>query len=100
MRSLLLTLSLLFCFLLGGCGAGAVYHDTVAAFSSERMAVTPYDQNTLWNLRQARDYVAQGRYEIAKEHYLMALASSNDAATHTVISHELRATDMMIQTQR
>lgn len=93
-------LPVLFSLLLGGCGAGSVYHDTVAAFSSDRVAVAPYDENALWNLKQGREYAAQGRYELAKEHYLIALASSNDAATHTVISHELRSVDMAIQTQR
>ncbi len=77
-----------------GCGTVKSY------VSDEKVAVVPYDTNCLWNLKLGRDYVSQGRYELAKEHYLMALASSDDAETRTLVSHELRAVDLMIKTQR
>lgn len=64
------------------------------------MAVVPYDANCLLHLKLGREYVAQGRYELAREHYLMALASSNDSETRELASHELRSVDMMIKTQR
>lgn len=69
-------------------------------FSSERTVVVEHDPNSLWNLKLGRDYVAQGRYELAKEHYLMALASSSDAQTRDLVTHELHAVDLMIKTQR
>ena len=69
-------------------------------FSDERTVVVDHDPNSLWNLKVGRDYVAQGRYELAKEHYLMALASSNDHELRNVITQELAAVDLMIQTQR
>ncbi len=84
---------MLCCLALSGCGLSA-------HFSDERMAVAPYDANSLWNLKLGRDYVAQGRYELAKEHYLMALASSSDAETRTLVAHELQSVDLMIKTQR
>lgn len=79
--------------LLAGCGV-------TKHFSGERAVVTPYDTNCLWNLQQGRDYAAQGRYELAKEHLVMALAASNDPETRRIIAHELQSTDMMIQSQR
>lgn len=77
---------------LGGC-SWASY------FSSDRTAVVQHDQNSLWNMQLGREYAASGRYELAKEHYLMALASST-TETRPVILHELQAVDMMIQAQR
>ena len=68
-------------------------------FSSDRTVVVQHDQNSLWNMQLGREYAAAGRYELAKEHYLMALASSTQE-TRPVILHELQAVDMMIQAQR
>jgi hypothetical protein len=83
---------------LAGCGTAiSSVHSTV---TGEKMAVVPYDPNCLWNLKMGRDYAAQGRYELAKEHYLMALAASNDPETRELASHELQSVDMMIKTQR
>lgn len=69
-------------------------------FSSDRSAVVQYDQSYLWNLQIGREYAAAGRYELAKEHYLMALAVSNDADTRDLVTHELHAVDLMIKAQR
>jgi hypothetical protein len=83
------------CLLLltGGCGI-------TSYVSNERVVVTPQDPNCLWQLQQARQYVAQGRYELAKEHYLMALAACKDGESNETVAQELKATDLMIQTQR
>ena len=90
-RILLITLPCL--LLAGGCGM-------TSYLSNDAVAVAPYDPNCLWNLKVGRDYVAQGRYELAKEHYLMALAASNDAETRQLVTHELESVDLMIKTQR
>lgn len=83
------------CLLLlaGGCGL-------TSYVSNERMAVTPHDPNCLMHLKKGRDYVAQGRYELAKEHYLMAVAACREGESREVATQELKAVDMMIQTQR
>lgn len=81
-----LAVSLLAVTLLGACGKEA--------------SVAPYDPASLWNMQQARNYTAQGRYELAKEHYLLALAASKESGTRRIISHELQSVDKMIQTQR
>lgn len=67
---------------------------------STRAVVADYDANCLWNLQVGRDYMAQGRYELAREHLLMALAASNNDDTRNVIAHDLKTVDLMIQTQR
>ena len=90
MKKIFLLSVCLVSFAMGGC----------SVFSSEKMVVTPYDSNTLWNLKVGRDYVAQGRYELAKEHYLIALASCNNEESRSVVTHELEAVDLMIKSQR
>jgi hypothetical protein len=91
---------LLLCLLLilpfAGCSPGAV----LSRFSNERVVVVPHDPNSLRNMKLGREYASAGRYELAKEHYLMALAASSDAETQRIVSHELRAVDLMIQAQR
>lgn len=87
---------LLAALLLAGCGNTLVK----SAFSDERMVVTPQDPNSLWNLQMGREYVAAGRYELAREHYLMALAASADTETRAVVAHELESVDLMIKTMR
>ncbi|MDR0339311.1 MAG: hypothetical protein LBH65_03425, partial [Desulfovibrio sp.] len=68
--------------------------------SSERGAVEPYNANCLWNLQMGKNYMAKGRYELAREHLLLALAASDNVETRNVIAHELNSVDLMIQTQR
>lgn len=89
----LLLLCLLSALALPGCGIQK-------QFSSERTAVAQYDANCLWALQQARDYAAQGRYELAKEQYLMALAACDTPDVRQIVTHELRSVDMMIKAQR
>ncbi len=79
-----------------GCSRSSLY----SAVTGEQIAVIPYDPNCLSHWQQGREYVAQGRYELAREQYLMALAASNTEETSTQLSHELHSVDMMITTQR
>ena len=79
--------------LTSGCGL-------TSFVSNERVAITPQNPNCLWHLKQGRDYVAQERYELAKEQYLMAVAACDDGEGRDVATKELKAVDMMIQTQR
>lgn len=68
--------------------------------SKEEIAVTPPDAVCLRNLQAARDYAAQGRYELAKEHYLMALPGCNAGGTRATVVRELKAVDKIIEAQR
>jgi hypothetical protein len=79
--------------LTAGCGVGSYV-------SNERTVVVAQSPGCLRQLKQARDYMAQERYELAKEQYLMALAACNDGESRDVAAQELKAADMMIQTQR
>ena len=83
------------CLLLlsGGCGLSSYV-------SNERTVVTPQGPNCLQHLKQGRDYTARERYELAKEQYLMAVAACDDGDGRELATRELRAVDMMIQTQR
>jgi hypothetical protein len=89
-----------FCLLavlaLAGCSPGAIF----SRFSSDRVVIVPHDPNSLWNIKLGREYASAGRYELAKEHYLMALASGSDEETRRIATHELQAVDLMIQAQR
>ena len=90
MKSVLI---LLLTSLLLGCGGARQGEVTEAV-------VTPYDAICLRNMWLGRGYAAQGRYELAKEHYLVALAASKDPETRNVISRELNSMDMIIKTER
>ena len=81
---------------LAGCSPGTI----LPYFSNERIVIVPHDPNSLRNLRLGREYASSGRYELAKEHYLLALASRSDEATKKIVLHELHAADLMIQAQR
>ena len=76
---------------------------TVSSLSAggrpDRSVVTPHSPTGLLNLQLARQYAAEGRYELAKEHYLLALAASDDHNRDS-IAQELHATDLMIKTLR
>ncbi len=59
-----------------------------------------HNANTLWHLQVGRDYAGQGRYELAREHLLMALASNSDPHMRGRVQHELKSVDAMIHTER
>ncbi len=78
-----------------GCSSGSG-----SPMQQQRTVIARQDANALWNLRTGRDYVAQGRFELAKEHFLFALSGANDTALRNQITHELEAVELMIKTQR
>ena len=80
------------CLALQGCGAGR-NNTSQAAIKQDKIIC-------LRNMWLGRDYVATGRHELAREHYLLALAASNDAETRKVIIRELNSVEMMIKTER
>lgn len=83
-------LALVLSFFLTGCGGGRESH----------MGVTSHSPASLRFLRTGRQFTALGRFELAKEQYLMALAASNDHELRNVITRELAGVDLMIQAQR
>lgn len=87
------SLIIIVCLFLSACGSEKPYW-------GDEAAITPYDANCLRQIQLGRDYVAHGRYELAKEYFLVALASSRDPETRNIIAHELNSVEMMIKTQR
>lgn len=68
-------------------------------FSSESTTIVHNSAASIHNLQLGRKYVAEGRYELAREHYLFALAAS-DEMNKDMIADELHAVDLMVKTQR
>jgi len=55
---------------------------------------------TARNWKLARDYERQMRYELARQHYLLALASCRSEPTQTQLRRELESVDLQIRTMR
>ena len=51
-----------------------------------------------WTL--ARDYEKQMRYELARQHYLLALAACRTEASQAQLRRELESIDLQIRTMR
>lgn len=68
-------------------------------FGTEQVVVAPHSPSSISSLQMGRKYASEGRYELAKEQFLMALAAS-DEQNKDIIAKELHAVDMMIKTQR
>ena len=68
-------------------------------WGSQSTTVVHNSAASIHNLQLGRQYIAEGRYELAREHYLFALAAS-DETKKDVIAQELHAVDLMVKTQR
>jgi hypothetical protein len=55
---------------------------------------------TVHNWKLARDYEQQMRYELARQHYLLALASCRSESTQMQLRRELESVDLQIRTMR
>ncbi len=71
--------------------------------ATEPGVIRTVDHNpvSLLNYKQARIYSAQGRYELAREQYLLAYAAAEgDPVLRSTLAQELKAVDMMLRTMR
>lgn len=84
MRTLLMVL--LFAALLMGC--------------STHVTSIPESTQTMASWRDARNFQAEGRYELAKQQYQLALATARTPDSQTALQRELQAVDRMLQTLR
>lgn len=82
-----------------GCAVFKNTEDTQEK-AAHSAAVTPYSADSLRNYKIARDFSAQGRYELAREHYLLALASTSDPYLQDALAQELESIDMIIRSLR
>ena len=70
------------------------------AVPRQRFSAPPYHQNTVQNFTLARIYMSRGRYELAREHLLLALSSARDETMRSQLAFELEAVEKMIATRR
>jgi len=92
-------LSFAVCALLGGFMFAQPDHVRAAGESAafDNLADT---QATMHNWRLARDYERQMRYELARQHYLLALASCRSENAQAQLRRELESVDLQIRTMR
>lgn len=72
----------------------------VLAAGCTKVAVLPESGETLSNWTLARDYQAQGRYELARQYYLLALAGARTPESQQTLQRELNSVDRMIEAMR
>lgn len=65
-----------------------------------KVAIIPESGETLTNWSLAHEYQAQGRYELARQHFVLALASSRTTDSQATLQRELDALERMIQAMR
>ena len=80
----------------GGCSIPS------SEFAEERVSaiVVPHSPDSLRNYKAARDFAAAGRFELAREHYLLALAATTDPGLQNALALELDSIDLMIKSLR
>jgi len=87
------------CVLLCGFGFAQPGHAQAsdASWAFDRLADT---DATMHHWKLARDYERQMRYELARQHYLLALVSCRSDPTQTQLRRELESVDLQIRTMR
>lgn len=74
---------------------------TLNLFGCTNYVVSVPEQGaTLTHWRQARDYQAQGRLELAKHQYTLALAASQTPDAQAMLQRDLLVIDRMLQAMR
>ena len=68
--------------------------------SVEDVVSAPYADETLSNYQAGKNFLAAGRYELAKESFTLALASSRDPQMRYLLMQEIDSVNMMIETRR
>ena len=98
MRMTLAILTVLALASLSACSKGP--YDPYAPGTGKWVHSTQYHEHAVYNLYLGRTYMYEGRYELAREHLLIALPSARTEEMRSVIMHELEAVDMIIKSQR
>ena len=99
------TITILFCCAALFAAAGCASEQSAPRNGNNRpgpeIVMTGHSPVSIENYRIAREYSATGRYELAREHFLLAYAAAeNDAAMRDMLARELKAIDLMIRTLR
>lgn len=96
-----LLISMLAVMLLDGCATlSRLVPEKQPEAEQTDVVAAPYNANALNNFYMGRQYVAQGRYELAREHYLIALASAREGDMRDSLVTELKVVDRLIKTLR
>lgn len=67
---------------------------------SAKTSVTAESDETIDNWLLARRYQAEGRYELARQHYALALAAARTQSGLNQLQRELYTVDMQLRTMR
>ncbi len=70
------------------------------SLSCSNYAFSPETGSTLSNWSIARDYQAQGRFELARQYYALALADARTYTSQEALKQEIIALDRQIQAMR
>ena len=101
---ILITVLALSTVALGGCSSRQEATTTTTQLQPETEAdivLTSHNPISILNYQQARQYSAQGRYELAREHFLLAYAAAEGNTTlRGMLQHEIKGVDLMIRTLR
>ena len=79
----------LFLLSMTGCGG-----------TSKNMVMIAETDETISNWIMARQYQAQGRYELAHQHYGLAMSAVRTQSSLNMLQRELAAVDLQIKTMR
>lgn len=95
------TIAIILCcataFALSGCGTVTDFF----SFGDDEVVLAPHNAVSTHNYKIARIYCTEGRYELAKEHYLLAYAAAgDDIHLRDTLAKEIEAVDAMIKTLR
>ena len=90
----------LFLLCLGAVAAASAGCSMFKSSSGAKSAAVSYSDQSLYNYKQGQYYASAGRFELAKEYYLIALAATSDPEMQDAISRDLDAADAAIHIQR
>ncbi|MDR1241840.1 MAG: hypothetical protein LBM00_03510 [Deltaproteobacteria bacterium] len=96
---LLAVLALAGCGILDGIGSLAESPDAVVRKTGP-ITIVNATPDSITHYLLGRDYAASGRYELAREEYLLALAASNNPEMQQSLTLELDSINMMIKSLR
>lgn len=66
----------------------------------EKTTQKAYNGNAVHNYALGRRYQAEGRFELARERYLQAMAMARDEEFRTLLAQEIESTDKAIRSLR
>jgi len=72
----------------------------LAGCAGPQAEAVPYHGHALYNFHLGRKYQAEGRYEMARDRFLQAMATAEDQEMRTRLAREIEAADKLIELER